>query len=218
LQISSQVGVARSRRNSRPQKNPDNRCGGSAILEWAVIRWVSEARLRNFPKGIRPTKVSDTLLFASVAYGTDPRIFLSRENDRSLENHKRFAGWRAQLLDCQRRPDRRPRSRPASQRRAATGCALADDGFWRPDVRVPFQTDDGETVLMHYTGLVQQTDVFKQAAEANKSTEWGDQYMRLAMRFDTGAERYGWLNTSLFVAKGRLLGTGSIEYAVYRLT
>jgi hypothetical protein len=68
---------------------------------------------------------------------------------------------------------------------------VADDGFWRPDVRVPFQTDDVETVLMHYTGLVQQTDVFKQAAEANKSTEWGDQYMRLAMRFDTGAERYG---------------------------
>jgi Protein of unknown function (DUF3237) len=42
--------------------------------------------------------------------------------------------------------------------------------------------------------------------------------MRLVMRFDTGAERYRWLNTSLFVAKGRSLGTGSIEYAVYRLT
>jgi Protein of unknown function (DUF3237) len=87
---------------------------------------------------------------------------------------------------------------------------VADDDFWRPDVRVPFQTDDGETVLMHYTGLVQQTDIFKQAAEANKPTEWIDQYMRLAMRFDTGTERYRWLNTSLFVAKGRLLGTGSI--------
>jgi hypothetical protein len=33
-----------------------------------------------------------------------------------------------------------------------------------------------------------------------------------------GAERYRWLNTSLFVAKGRLLGTGSFEYAVYRIT
>jgi hypothetical protein len=95
---------------------------------------------------------------------------------------------------------------------------VSDDGFWRPDVRMPFQTDDGETVLMHYTGLVQQTDTFKQAAEANQPTEWNDQYMRLTMHFDTGAERYRWLNTSLFVAKGRLLGTGSIEYAVYRIT
>ena len=95
---------------------------------------------------------------------------------------------------------------------------VSDDGFWRPDVRVPFETDDGETVLMHYTGLVQQTDSFKQAAEANQPTEWNDQYMRLTIRFDTDAERYRWLNTSLFVAKGRLLGTGNIEYTVYRLT
>ena len=42
--------------------------------------------------------------------------------------------------------------------------------------------------------------------------------MRLTMRFDAGAERYRWLDTSLFVTKGRLLGTGSIEYAVYRVT
>ena len=42
--------------------------------------------------------------------------------------------------------------------------------------------------------------------------------MRLALCFDTGAARYRWLTTSLFVAKGRLLGTGSIEYAVYRVT
>ncbi len=27
-----------------------------------------------------------------------------------------------------------------------------------------------------------------------------------------------WLNTSLFVAAGRLLGTGHIEYAIYRAT
>jgi hypothetical protein len=38
------------------------------------------------------------------------------------------------------------------------------------------------------------------------------------MTLGAGAERYRWLNTSLFVAKGRLLGTGHIEYAVYRVT
>ncbi|WP_074824406.1 MULTISPECIES: DUF3237 family protein [Bradyrhizobium] len=59
---------------------------------------------------------------------------------------------------------------------------------------------------------------FKQAAESNQPTEWSDQYMRLTIRFDAGAERYQWLSTSLFIAKGRLLGTGRIEYAVYRIT
>jgi hypothetical protein len=71
---------------------------------------------------------------------------------------------------------------------------------------------------MHYTGLVQQTSAFKQAAEANKQTNWNDQYMRLMIHFDTGAERYRWLNSSLFVAKGRLLGTGHIEYTVAKVT
>jgi hypothetical protein len=104
---------------------------------------------------------------------------------------------------------------------AATGgdwMAVSPDGFWRPDVRAQFLTDDGAAILMHYTGLVEQTDAFKAAADADRETDWPDQYMRLAIRFDTGAERYRWLNTSLFVAAGRLLGTGRIEYAVHRLT
>jgi hypothetical protein len=92
-----------------------------------------------------------------------------------------------------------------------------DDGFWRPDVRAAFITDDEAVILLHYTGLVQQTEKFKQAAEANRPTGWEDQYMRLAMRFDASAERYRWLNQSLFIATGRLEGTGSIEYAVFRL-
>ena len=41
--------------------------------------------------------------------------------------------------------------------------------------------------------------------------------MRLAVRFETGAQRYLWLNTNLYIAKGRLLGTGHIEYEVYRV-
>jgi hypothetical protein len=94
---------------------------------------------------------------------------------------------------------------------------VSDDGFWRPDVRAPFTTDDGATVLMHYTGLVEQTPAFLAATERDRPTSWEDQYMRLMMRFDTGAPEYRWLNTSLFVARGRLMGTGRIEYEVFRV-
>jgi Protein of unknown function (DUF3237) len=106
-------------------------------------------------------------------------------------------------------------------RLAATGVdwmGVSDDGFWRPDVPAQFLTDDGAVVLMHYTGLVQQTARFAEAAEADEPTDWADQYMRLSVRFETGTPRYVWLNTSLFVARGRLLGTGHIEYRVYRVT
>src|SRR5262245_58406093 len=93
----------------------------------------------------------------------------------------------------------------------------SDDGFWRPDVRMQLITDDNAIVLLHYTGLVQQTDAFKRAAAEDRATEWHDQYMRMVMTFDTGSEKYAWLNQSLFIADGRLLGASEIEYAIYRV-
>ena len=95
--------------------------------------------------------------------------------------------------------------------------SVSSDGYWRPDVHAQFLTDDAAVILMHYTGLVQQTQRFAAAADADQPTDWADQYMRLAVRFETGAQQYLWLNTSLFIAKGRLLGTGHIEYEVYRV-
>ena len=61
---------------------------------------------------------------------------------------------------------------------AATGMdwmGVSDDRFWRPDVRAQFLTGDGAVVLMHYTGLVEQTERFSKAAEADESTDWRDQ-------------------------------------------
>ena len=95
---------------------------------------------------------------------------------------------------------------------------VGDDGFWRPHVRLQFVTDDDAVILMEYTGLVEQTPAFTAAAEADAETGWDDQYLRLAVRFSTGSADHSWLNTSVFVAAGRLLGTGRIEYHVYRVT
>ena len=103
---------------------------------------------------------------------------------------------------------------------AGTGLdwmSVSSDGYWRPDVHAQFLTDDTAVILMHYTGLVQQTERFAAAADTDQPTDWADQYMRLAVRFETGAQQYLWLNTSLYIAKGRLLGTGHIEYEVYRV-
>jgi hypothetical protein len=91
------------------------------------------------------------------------------------------------------------------------------DGYGRPDVRMQFVTDDGALVLLHYTGLVERTARFTAAAEVGGTTAWDDQYMRMTMTFDTGASRYAWLNTHLFIARGRLAGKNLIEYDVYRV-
>ena len=96
--------------------------------------------------------------------------------------------------------------------------AESPDGFSRPQVRVALLTDDGALILMHYTGLVERTEAFTAAANDNRPTDWDDQYMRFAVTFDTGAERYRWLNRSLFVARGHILGTHELEYQIYRVT
>ena len=94
---------------------------------------------------------------------------------------------------------------------------VGSDRFGRPDVRVQFLTEDGASVLLHYTGLVERTAIFNRAAESGGSTGFDDQYMRMFMTFDTGAEQYAWLNEHLFVARGWLAGPAEIEYEISRV-
>jgi Protein of unknown function (DUF3237) len=42
--------------------------------------------------------------------------------------------------------------------------------------------------------------------------------MRMTVSFETGDESYRWLNESIFVARGRIRGTGRVEYTIHRLT
>ena len=95
---------------------------------------------------------------------------------------------------------------------------VSPDGFWRPDVRLQLETDDKAIIPLSYTGLVEQSKSFTEAARAGKETQWTDQYMRMVMQFETGVEKYSWLNKSIFIAEGRLINTYEIEYRIYRLT
>jgi hypothetical protein len=88
-------------------------------------------------------------------------------------------------------------------------------GFGRPHVRLPFRTDDGAVVLLEYRGIVHATEAFNQAVETNSGTDWADQYMRMALMFETSSAKYAWLTQRLFLARGRLLAAKSLEYAVY---
>ena len=91
------------------------------------------------------------------------------------------------------------------------------DGYGRPHVRLPFRTDDGAAILLEYRGLVEATSAFTTAVEKDSSTDWGDQYMRMAMWFDTANPTYDWLVHRLFLARGRLLSAQTIEYDVFRV-
>jgi hypothetical protein len=77
---------------------------------------------------------------------------------------------------------------------------LAGDGSMRLDVRMLLRTDDGADILMTYGGV---------SAD-------GGATIRAAPSFETGDERYAWLNAVQAVATGES-GGGQVTYEVYRL-
>jgi hypothetical protein len=70
---------------------------------------------------------------------------------------------------------------------------------------------------MEYRGIVHATAAFTRAVEQDTPTEWSDQYMRMAVAFDTTSPRYAWLTQSPFIARGRLRGAKDLEYEIFRV-
>jgi Protein of unknown function (DUF3237) len=95
---------------------------------------------------------------------------------------------------------------------------LGSDGIRRQDQRAQFVTDDGVLVLLRYdTGLIRGDERFLDALQNGEETGFGDQYMFMVPEFEVGNDRYEWLERSLFLAEGRLVGPKQIEYAVHRV-
>ncbi len=91
------------------------------------------------------------------------------------------------------------------------GTVLAGGGDWvtaradgsvKLDVRITLQTDDGAHILMTYSGIgVRGEDGLS---------------LRTAPLFETGAEKYLWLNNIQAIAHGTP-GKGEVTYVVYAL-
>ena len=80
---------------------------------------------------------------------------------------------------------------------------VGPDGTGTLDVRALVETDDGALVFLQYHGRV---DLSGGADASLFSTP----------RFETGDERYGWLNKLQAVGKGSLVGT-TLSYDLYEL-
>ncbi len=74
------------------------------------------------------------------------------------------------------------------------------DGVMQLDVRILLETDDGAAILMQYKGIGVD----------------GGENIRTAPLFETGDERYAWLNSVQAVAHGSV-GEGNVTYNVFAL-
>jgi hypothetical protein len=106
-----------------------------------------------------------------------------------------------------------------------SGKLLASGGDWllvdhegtgRLDVRGTLETDDGALIYIQYHGVIELNEKVVAALTRGEATDYGDTYYMTQPRFETGDERYAWLNRVVAVAEGRLL-PNAVEYRVYQV-
>ncbi|MGR8918461.1 MAG: DUF3237 domain-containing protein [Gammaproteobacteria bacterium] len=99
---------------------------------------------------------------------------------------------------------------------AADWLAVGTDGFGHLDVRATMETDDGAFIYLQYNGKVELTEAAAAALAGNGETDYGDHYFFTTPRFQTGHEKYAWMNNIVCVSQGRLK-PNRVEYNVYQV-
>ncbi len=91
---------------------------------------------------------------------------------------------------------------------------LGSDGVLQVDVRATLKTDDGAFIYVQYLGKLRLNEATAAALAAGRETAYGDTYFMTQPRFETGSEKYAWLNSIVAVAEGRVVPSG-VEYRVF---
>jgi len=96
---------------------------------------------------------------------------------------------------------------------------VAADGCVHIDVRAGFETHDGARIYAAYAGrlFIPPEHAAVLADPSRRETlDPSNYYFRTAPVFETGDERYAWLNRILAVGVGRLTGTG-VAYRIHEV-
>jgi hypothetical protein len=88
------------------------------------------------------------------------------------------------------------------------------NGIGELDVRATLRTDDGALILMTYHGVLDASPGVVERVFAGEDVDPAEYYFRTAPRFETGDERYAWLNSRVAIASGRF-APGSVAYRAY---
>ncbi len=111
------------------------------------------------------------------------------------------------------------RVRGAVLRSGADWLIQRSDGVMALDVRALVQTDDGALIYVTYVGRLHadpQVAARLFNLETQASVDPGDYYFRTNPVFETGDERYTWLNGIIAVGVGRLR-PGGVNYTIHEI-
>jgi hypothetical protein len=95
-------------------------------------------------------------------------------------------------------------------------ASVEADGAVSLDCRMVIQTDDGHLIGMSYRGLRHGPPDAMARLNRGETVDTDGFYHRVAIFFETSAEKYRWLNRVLAVGKGRRLPDGGV-YEVFEV-
>ena len=94
---------------------------------------------------------------------------------------------------------------------------LRPDGVFEGDVRDTYRTDDGHLIIVYYRAIINASPAIWEKIFKNESVDPSEYYFRATPCFETGSEKYGWLNWTVAIAYGKFSEGGSVSYDVFAL-
>ena len=99
---------------------------------------------------------------------------------------------------------------------AATGSSSALMERVKLDVRGTLRTDDGHLIYSYYHGILHTSPEVFQRVARGETVDPSEYYFQTAPFYETGSEKYGWLNRVVAVAVGRMAPLW-VGYSVYAI-
>jgi len=93
---------------------------------------------------------------------------------------------------------------------------LRADGTLQLDVRVTLKTDDDALIYMTYRGFRHGPPEVMQRLNKGEEVDPSEYYFRISPFFETGTEKYDWLNRVVSVGTGHRLASGPV-YEIYQI-
>jgi hypothetical protein len=90
------------------------------------------------------------------------------------------------------------------------------DGVGEIDVRLTFRTDDEAFLYCQYRGILAIQPDLMGKIQTGEDVDPSEYYFRITPIFETGSEKYQWLNNIVCVGVGKL-SQNQVQYSLYQI-
>ncbi len=84
------------------------------------------------------------------------------------------------------------------------------------DVRITVRTDDGALIYIYYRGVTNASPEIRERIQKGEDVDPSEYYFRTTPIFETGSEKYSWLNKIICVGVGKT-ELKRVRYNIYQI-